>query len=99
MSLVVQCPFCPAKVKLPATAVRATCPKCLHSFDARSAGENAAPEAEEEQASSAGIMQQKRGAGVVRGKPPVKAARRPVDEDEDDEESSLPEWINLWGVI
>jgi hypothetical protein len=33
MSFLVRCPYCPAEITLPETAVRASCPHCLRSFD------------------------------------------------------------------
>jgi hypothetical protein len=84
MPVIVQCPYCPNKVKLSATAVKATCPKCLKSFIP------VPPEEAEKNSAKAGVM-------VGGGKPIPPIAQEKV-EDLPEPESSMPEWVSPWGL-
>ena len=103
MAFILQCPYCPAKIKLPNSAVNATCPKCMKTFsttEAReaSAREDAAITAEKKvpaARSSTGIKKPE-------SSPTVPSKRRsapvPSDDDDEDVESSVPGWISPWGA-
>jgi hypothetical protein len=84
MPVIVQCPYCPKKVKLSAMAVRATCPECLKSFIP-------VPLEESEKNSSS------TGDAVGRGKP-IPATARERAEDVAEADSSVPEWVSPWGL-
>jgi hypothetical protein len=100
MSFIMQCPYCPTKIKLPGSAKTATCPKCLKSFAAVHEDEHAAPE-ETAIREEKGLPAARASTGIK--KPVAKTApakRRPTAPvDDDDEESAFPAWISPWGVV
>jgi hypothetical protein len=91
MSFLMQCPFCPAQIKLPETAQVATCPQCSNTFRAIHPEEAAAIAAEKAEAEA-------HAAAVAAGleepdlePDPQASVARPAPE------ALLPPWVGVWG--
>ncbi len=102
MPLLVQCPHCPNKVKVPPTWVRATCPQCCTTFDASDLREAAAAaSAAPVESTNASPTAPKSDPRITAGKPaPASNVRRPAPRPstaEEDAESEFPH-LNSWGV-
>ena len=92
---IVTCPACANPIKLPDTAVRATCPKCMQFIQAVRPDEESQPG---EGSDSAGLqsssVQTAARTAPMKSVPPTGAE----EWEEGGEESSLPGWISPWGV-
>jgi hypothetical protein len=93
MSFLMQCPFCPAQIKLPETAQVATCPQCSNTFRAIHPEEAAAIAAEKAEAEA-------HAAAVAAGleepdlePDPQASVARPAPE------ALLPPWVGVWGFV
>jgi hypothetical protein len=82
MPVIIQCPYCPTKVKLSAKVVKATCPECLKSFIP------IVPDDSEKTAT---------GDLIGHAKPISEITLESVGELPE-EESSMPAWASPWGL-